>query len=338
MVVYECKGCHKMFKLKGDYTRHINRKTPCVQADVVEIEVQTLDVQADIQIEVQTLDVKTDNIIDVVNNIETHTDNTLLNDDLSEDEKLTQKNLITNINKNRHKCHNCNRTFTRSDSLSVHLDGRCPILKSNIIMKEELMSNLIKEMDEMKQEIAKLKDENVKYKTINTNNIQNAEHIQNNNNNINIIAYGKEDLSYILDKDFKQILNKGFKSVPTLVEYIHFNKDKPENHNIYISNMRDNYILIYDGQSWKLKERDDFLQDMIYNKSDILSDKFEELLAQLDDSTKKKFGNFLNEKDEDHVILQIKKDLKMILYNNKNLAEKSRELIDGINISSISTK
>lgn len=96
--------------------------------------------------------------------------------------------------------------------------------------------------------------------------------------------------------------------------------------------MRDNYILIYDGQSWKLKERDDFLQDMIYNKSDILSDKFDELFAQLDDSTKKKFGNFLNEKDEDHVILQIKKDLKLLLYNKKDLPAKTRELIDGTNI------
>ena len=29
MVAYECKKCKKIFKLKGDYTRHINRKIPC---------------------------------------------------------------------------------------------------------------------------------------------------------------------------------------------------------------------------------------------------------------------------------------------------------------------
>jgi len=29
MVEYKCNQCNKLFKLKGDYTRHINRKTPC---------------------------------------------------------------------------------------------------------------------------------------------------------------------------------------------------------------------------------------------------------------------------------------------------------------------
>ena len=70
---------------------------------------------------------------------------------------------------------------------------------------------------------------------VNTQNIG-IQNIQNNiQNNIKIYAYGKEDLSHILEKDFKNILNKGFKSVPNLVEYIHSNKNKPENHNIYIS-------------------------------------------------------------------------------------------------------
>ena len=36
-------------------------------------------------------------------------------------------------------------------------------------------------------------------------------------------------------------------SIPALVEYVHFNKDIPEYNNVYISNMRDNYVMIYDG-------------------------------------------------------------------------------------------
>jgi len=118
--------------------------------------------------------------------------------------------------------------------------------------------------DKMSKEITKLKDTNTSKNTQKADKIQNNTNCNNNNNNkiqnihndIKIIAYGKEDLSHILDKDYKTILNKGFKSVPALMESIHFNLNKPENHNIYISNMRDNHVLIYDGNEWQLRERD----------------------------------------------------------------------------------
>ena len=41
------------------------------------------------------------------------------------------------------------------------------------------------------------------------------------------------------------------------------NQNKPENQNINVSKMRDNYILIFDGNQWQLKERDDILQQQI---------------------------------------------------------------------------
>ena len=43
-------------------------------------------------------------------------------------------------------------------------------------------------------------------------------------------------------------MDKGYKSVPHLIDYIHFNKNKPENHNVMTTNMRDNKISIYDGE------------------------------------------------------------------------------------------
>lgn len=85
--------------------------------------------------------------------------------------------------------------------------------------------------------------------------------------------------------------------------------------------MRDNYVLIFDGIQWQLKERDDVLQEMIENKADMLSEKFDELIQTLDDSTIKKFKRFLDEKDEDHVVEQIKKELRLMLYNKKLIKE-----------------
>ena len=196
------------------------------------------------------------------------------------------------------------------------------------------MIEVIKSLEVMKNEIAELKN-NTKY-TSNIENIQyntqNAEHIQNNTanntvNNIKIVAYGKEDLSHLLEKDYKIILNKGLKSVPAAVQAIHLNNNKPENHNIIVSNMRDKYIGVYDGTDWQLKDKDDVLQDMVYSKTDILSDKFNELIDKLDEPTKTKFNRFLEYKDDDNMIKIIKDDIKLLLYNNRKTVDNTKKYI-----------
>ena len=232
--------------------------------------------------------------------------------------------------KHKKTCKHCNKVFSRSDCVLRHLE-KCTIKiqkdkeseKETILMKmlKEMQEKDIerqKEMQEMKQKIAQLETRPLTNNSINSNN----NNIQNNiNNDIKIIAYGKEDMSYITNDEYELLINKGFKSIPYFVEYVHFNKNKPENHNIYISNMRDNYLLVYDGEKWQIREREDVLQDMIDNKTDILNEKFDELIDKFDEITIKRFKKFLDEKDDDKVSAQLKKDLKMILYNKKLVTE-----------------
>ena len=85
--------------------------------------------------------------------------------------------------------------------------------------------------------------------------------------------------------------------------------------------MRDNHVLIYDGNEWQLKERDDLLQDIVYNKTDMLNGKFDELVDQLDEFTINKFNRFLDKKDDDAIISSIKKDLKLMMYNKRKMVE-----------------
>jgi molecular chaperone DnaK (HSP70) len=114
-----------------------------------------------------------------------------------------------------------------------------------------------------------------------------------------------------------------------LVEKMHFNENLPENHNVYISNLRDEYVLMYDGKKWRLNNRDDALQQLYEDKSDILETKFEELIEQLDDSTIKMFNRFLKIKDDDdEKIKVIKKELKKTLYDNREIVMKTRKIGD----------
>jgi hypothetical protein len=50
-------------------------------------------------------------------------------------------------------------------------------------------------------------------------------------------------------------------------------------------------------------------------------------LPNLSEYTVRKFQRFLNESDDNEVISNIKNDLKLVLYNNKKIPEKTRQLL-----------
>ena len=69
-------------------------------------------------------------------------------------------------------------------------------------------------------------------------------------------------------------MNRGVNSVPKLIEAIHFNPDKPENHNVYIPNLKNKYAMIYNGKKWDLSNKEDIIDDMYDDNSNILEEKW----------------------------------------------------------------
>jgi hypothetical protein len=238
MVAYRCDGCGKKFDHKSDYTKHIKRKNPCKSGKV------------------------DNNDEDIKCTKDTR--------EIHKDTQIGKKNV-----KNDWKCTYCKKSFTTNSSYNRHMSKFCKVKREQDNAKEDLLQKLIEQMnkqnehmnkqneqmnkqnakiDQMAEIISKLKSENTKYTQkigVQNNNNTNIGKQQNNNiqinNNIKLLAFGKEDMSHVVEEVYKRILNKGFKSVPTFVQYIHFNRDKPENHNVYISNMQTNYALVYDS-------------------------------------------------------------------------------------------
>jgi len=299
MVEYKCDKCHKIFNKKDNYNIHINRKFSC---------------------------------------------KSLAPEDTKKTPFFTDDNKIEE-SQDSIVCNYCKKSFSRQSSLTRHLNERCKIKKEDTSKKEEIYQVLMKQMEENRKQneetrklINELKEENIKLKkeinknsTINSNNI-NSNNTNNQQNiikhlNINLVAHGKEDLSFINEERLKTIFYKGFKSIENLTEIVHFDKNRPENHNIYISNIKDTYVMKYDGDDWKLMNRENCLQDMYEDKSDYLVEKFEELQPKLNEQTIKRFGNFLNKRDDDKIIEQTKKEIKLILYNNRKIPEDTRKLL-----------
>jgi len=133
--------------------------------------------------------------------------------------------------------------------------------------------------------------------------------------NKKILPYGKEDLSHITEDDYIQhILSKKSGIVSAFIKYVHFNKNKVENHNIYINDRSDNYVFVFDGNEWKKTDTMSFLKNMIEIKSTIINDKFNDLINHLNSIIKSNFFTYIENKNGLHTEIN---NIKNILYNNR---------------------
>jgi hypothetical protein len=222
------------------------------------------------------------------------------------------------------QCKYCDKVFSRVDSLTRHY-VTCKDKKKTDEANENMLElvNLLNEQKlEFKNELEKKNnqiDELIKKAGINNSTIT-----QNIQNNIKLLAYDKSDLSDLTEKDFIRCFNHNNMCVPHLVKRIHFNPKKPENHNVFISNLKSGHIMIYDGIQWNTYVRDEVVNDIFDDKHDILEQKIEEWISIGKDYPiiYHKFKRYLEKINNDVVIKKVKDELKLTLYNNRNIVKK----------------
>ena len=224
-----------------------------------------------------------------------------------------------------HICNYCKNIFSQSSSLYRHLYNNCCKVKTKQDNeKEKLFMELITELENNKREITELKKQVDKNKV--GNNINNSSsaiigdnNIVNNTVTFNMVAFGKEDLSHLTLRDWKRILGRQYKSIEDLIIKTHFDKDKPEHQNIYISNLRSKYIMIHDGKNWIVKNRKDTVDDLYDEKAYIIFNKVEELTGQIPIKIVDKFNKIKTGYDEDDIRKALIKDIDLVLYNQRNI-------------------
>ena len=227
---------------------------------------------------------------------------------------------ITQNNTKNIKCKYCDKIFSRIDSLTRHYKT-CKDKKktdeANFHMEE-----LVKILNEQKIQLEK-KDKQID-KLIEKAGINNSTITQNIQNNIKLLAYDKTDLSDLTDKDFIKCFNHNNMCVPHLIKRIHFNPKKPENHNVFISNLKSGHIMIYNGRQWNTFNRDEIVDDIFDNKNDILEQKIEEWVSIGKDYPiiYHKFKRYLEKINNDIVLKKVKDEMKFVLYNNRNIVKK----------------
>ena len=257
--------------------------------------------------------------------------------------KFTNKyNLANHIDKKACKtydypCKYCEKKFTTDTNMYRHMRHACKtkkeeednknIIYERLIKLEEQNKKLIKDMDNMKKKVKSVKvikntmvEGDVNIKTDVNNGTVNNGLINNVNvNNVILVAYGKEDFKKLDQKEILKVLHNGYNSSLKLTEIMHFNPKYPEYHNIYISNMKDKYAMMYDGKSWTLTIKEDLINKIYDDKKNYIEENLDDFIDALSASRKKALERWLEIEDDDKKIKEIKDSIKLLLYNSRKL-------------------
>lgn len=291
-----CKKCDKTFAYEYLLLRHNNRKRPCKKKIMI------------------------DQIIDNTNIIERIK---ILEENINKifEESLNDESI----------CKYCNKKFDIKGNLKRHMNISCVERKKLNIEKEELYKEkdeLEKEKEIIKKYINNTLNNNSSSSTIN-NNINSNNNLNNSNNknvniNINNIThpFGKEDISYITESEYKKILSTFFPGFVEFVKTVHFDNRMPSNHNIYISNIDSKYACVYEDNQWNLRKKVDILDKIITTKRKLLNTKCNELYNNgvIDDDIVDLHGEFNKNyysggKDSEKYLSD---NIELLLYNYKN--------------------
>jgi len=193
------------------------------------------------------------------------------------------------------------------------------ILNERIKEKDNIIKNKNDTITEVKQNNKdKDKELTAKNKQINEL-IKKAGIINNINNgiinNIVINNYSNTDISHITEDDVRDTLKKWETCIPQLIEKIHYNPDKPENYNIYISNLNNKNIMLYENDKWNTNDRDEILDNIVDKYRNI----YEEYKSKWKEEKKnytrtfKRINNFLEHSSGENT-----KDFNIITGNISN--------------------
>ena len=225
------------------------------------------------------------------------------------------------------QCHYCLKTFKYKQGMYRHIKYTC---KKN---KDEDFKELARLLNEKDKQIEK-KDKQIEKMQLTMQKqidkltqklqIQNVVHgdVNNQNNiyNIQLLNHKDTDYSHLTPKDYMRCIRDCNHCVKSLIEKVHFNEIKPENMNIYISNIKGNYAMIYNGNQWQIVNKKEQIDDLYEYNEVVLETWYDDYKEQYPEIIKS-FQRYLKNKDENDVINDVKKEILFMLYNNRKMIQ-----------------
>ena len=221
--------------------------------------------------------------------------------------------------KKDHFCEYCLKGFVYKTHLYRHQKSYCKIknnqdmteLKLQIMKEREMFKNELNNQNKEKEKLFSYIEKLIEKKGVTNINIENQ--------TINVNNYGCEDISHITDGLKVNLLKLPYGMVQKMIEYVHFNKNKPENKNIALTNKKEKLIKVFKDNKWKYQDKDAILNELIQTNYSRLDDFYEKIgfeeLSDIHKNRYKKYQNLFDDQDS-QLLEQIKKDSEMILLSD----------------------
>jgi hypothetical protein len=234
-------------------------------------------------------------------------------------------------------CDTCGKKYSHRQSLHTHKLSCVPVIVAVPVVATSIQELLQQQMEEMKlafekerQEMKLAFEESMKEQinrilethagsgTTTNNNNSNSHNIGTQNVNININAFGHETTDYLDDRAIMACIGRVYKSIPSLLEKLHFDPKHPEHHNIKITNKKLPYASVMgNNQKWKTVDRKDAIEKMVLNSYNMLDEKYTENKDKFSTQKQQNFEGFQTkfEAEDKDTMKQIKTEVDMMVIN-----------------------
>ena len=220
-------------------------------------------------------------------------------------------------------CKYCGQNYKHKQSVTKHIKYNCTKNKAEDLTELVRLMNL--QMEKQKNDFEEKIQGQAKQLETQTKQIEklmgkleiNSSFNNNTINNITLLNYKDTDVSHLTNEDYKKCIKKVCFCVMSLIEKVHFNPTKPENMNIYISNIKDKYMMVYQNNKWSLTNKK--VLDDLYDDKEFMIDQWIE--ENKDPEMVKFFKRYMDLKKDDKTMQMITDEIKLMMFNNKNLIE-----------------
>ena len=237
---------------------------------------------------------------------------------------------------NQFKCIKCNMEFKTNSGLWKHNKNK-HIIEEQInkckYCNKELSDrhNLWRHENKSCKKNPELIQPTTNISNINNINNSNISVIQNQTININFTTLGNENILDLTEEQKEEIINDGLNGIITLIKYINFNKDIPQNHLFCTTNINNKYVNSLNLETNKIEKyrKFDFFEQIFKNslkhmktlnntiKDFDIQDKFEKKIEDI----QKRIFNYL----EPYHMKLYHDDLNMLSYNQRDIVRQTWE-------------
>jgi hypothetical protein len=257
------------------------------------------------------------------------------------------------------KCNYCGFECERENILNKHLKYRCSIKKD--LEKEEnnevRLNKLEENLEEKEEDIKELKEQikllqsqlaqqsgtihsnahntNTTNTNTNTNCNNNTANTINNTTNSNntqyvMVNFGQENIDLLSNNEKREILNSSYAAVINCMKKMNFNPNIPEQNNVFITNPKAEFAYKLENGVFVAIMTKDVIEQLIKHRTNDVRDLIEQNDVLKVSAVKiERVNNLIKIIDEEKDIEDMKKEIKLALFNQNKGALMNKEKVEG---------